>query len=383
MVTRGVPLGLVLRAWALFGLLCWAQNATPDQTLGEAIRLHQAGKYAAAIAAYQQFLKAHPDAAPIRSNLAAALVHEGRYADALREYKLALAADPHNAGVRFNFALAYYKSGDMAHARQEFDAVRLALPPADPQYHRATLLESECYLSEGDNKHVIQLLTPIAAADANDLPAAYILGTALIHDNQEQQGSAMIERILKTGDTAQAHMLMAFTRMKMNDKKGAMSEVLRTIELDPNLAEAHNLHGRLLFLESDLTGAEAAFRRALELDPNSFESALFLGTLLRQQGNLREARQLLTRALQLRPTDLRARYQSAVLDSAEEKNQSAAATLEALIKDAPQFEEAHRSLSSIYFRLGRPADGRREREIAEKLDSETQAHDEAIGRTLK
>jgi len=169
----------------------------------------------------------------------------------------------------------------------------------------------------------------------------------------------------------------------MNDKKAAMTEVLRAIALDPSLAEAHNLHGRLLFLDSDLEGAAAAFRKALELDPNSFESALFLGTLLRQQGNLADARPLLARALQQRPADLRVRYQSAVLDSAEEKNQRAAATLEALIRDAPDFEEAHRSLSTIYFRLGRPADGRREREIAEKLDAQTQEHNQAIGRTLK
>jgi tetratricopeptide (TPR) repeat protein len=381
--TRSFPLRRTVWTWLLLALVSVAQNASPGQSLGEAIRLHQAGNYAAAIVAYEQFLKAHPEAAPVRSNLGAALVHEGRLPEAIREYKLALAADPKNQGVRFNLALAYYKAGDPALAIEQFDAVRLALPGGDPENRRATLLESECYLSQGNDKRVIGLLTPLAASQPSDLAAAYLLGTALIHDNQEQRGAEMIQRILATGDTAQAHMLMAFTRMKMNDKKAAMTEVLRAIALDPSLAEAHNLHGRLLFLDSDLEGAAAAFRKALELDPNSFESALFLGTLLRQQGNLADARPLLARALQQRPADLRVRYQSAVLDSAEEKNQRAAATLEALIRDAPDFEEAHRSLSTIYFRLGRPADGRREREIAEKLDAQTQEHNQAIGRTLK
>ncbi|MBV9611603.1 MAG: tetratricopeptide repeat protein, partial [Acidobacteriaceae bacterium] len=329
------------------------------------------------------FLKAHPDAALIRSNLGAALVHEGRYADAVREYKLALAADPANTGIRFNLALAYYKSGDLTQAVPQFDTVRKTAQAADPQQRRATVLEAECYLAQGNDKRTIELLEPLASDPSSDLATLYLLGTALIHDNQQERGAAMIKRILATGDTAQAHMLIAFTRMKSNDKKGAMAEVLRTIELDPALAEAHNLHGRLLFLDSDLAGAEAAFRKALSIDPNLFESLLFLGTLLRQQGNFAEARRQLERAVHLQPADARVRYQLAVLDSAEEKDQRAAAELEALIKEVPGFEEAHRSLSSIYFRLGRAADGRREREIAEKLDAETQAKDLAIGRTLK
>jgi TfoX/Sxy family transcriptional regulator of competence genes len=47
--------------------------------------------------------------------------------------------------------------------------------------------------------------------------------------------------------------------------------------------------------------------------------------------------------------------------------------LEALVKESPQFTEAHVSLSLVYYRLKRSADGKRERDIVEKLNTEAQA----------
>ena len=63
--------------WALVGGLLGAvyvfaafAQAPPDaQELKNAISLHQAGDYPGAISGYQRFLKAHPEAAGVRSNL--------------------------------------------------------------------------------------------------------------------------------------------------------------------------------------------------------------------------------------------------------------------------------------------------------------------------
>jgi tetratricopeptide (TPR) repeat protein len=171
--------------------------------------------------------------------------------------------------------------------------------------------------------------------------------------------------------------------MKANQYRPALEEVDRAIALNPRLPEAHSLRGRLLFIASDLPGVEASFREALKLDPNHFEALLLLGTLLREQGRIEEARALLDRAYRLRPKEIRVRYQCAVLASAEGHDGRAVEMLEDLIKDTPNYIEAHRSLSATYFRMGRSAEGRRERAMAEKLDSLAQAQDQALGRTLK
>jgi tetratricopeptide (TPR) repeat protein len=382
-------LGRFRNIWrlVLLSLLCGglaaAQEESSQQTLRRAIELHQSGHYGEAIVQYQAFLKAHPEVAAVRSNLGAALAHEGRYSEAIREYTQALDADKTNAGIRFNLALAYYKTDDIGRAVKEFEAVYAVLPATDPQRHSLVLLLSECYLRQGEDAHVITLLDPLADLDPDDLALDYLLGTALIHQGQEQRGALMIQRIMRNGDTAQAHMLMAYTLTKANDKKRAIDEVERALALDPNLAEGYTLRGRLAFLESDLKGAEAAFRKALNIDPNNFDALLWLGTLLRQQGQLEESRSRLERAAQLRPKDVRIRYQYALQTSEDGNDKRAVVLLESLIKDFPEYTEAHRSLSTIYFRLGRPAEGRKQRKIAEDMDAQIQAQDQERGRSLK
>lgn len=378
--------GVVLR-WMLVGVLgaglAAAQSESSQEALKRAVDLHQSGHYSQAITNYQQYLKAHPEAAGVRSNLGAALAHEGRYTEAIQEYKEALVALPSNNGIRFNLALAYYKMGDICHAIKEFETVFAVQSPQDSERRRLLLLLSECHLRRGENRRVIELLDPLADTDPSDLALAYLLGTALLHEGQDERGAIMIQRILQNGDTAEAHMLMAFTRMKANDKKGASDDVNRALALNSNLPEAYTLRGRLDFLSSDLKGAETAFRKTLELDPNAFEALLWLGTLLREEGQLQEAHSHLERALQLRPKEIRSRYQFALLRSAEGADRNAATLLESLIKDAPDYAEAHRSLSTLYFRLGRPVQGREQRKVAEAMDSAVQAQDQERGRSLK
>lgn len=363
--------------------LAHAQDESGQKALSRAVELHQSGHYAEAITEYQAFLKAHPEAAAVRSNLGAALAHEGRYTEAIQEYKQALAAEPSNYGIRFNLALAYYKMGETQQAVKEFEAVYAVQPSNDPDRERLMLLLSECYLRRGEDGRVVALLDPLADTDSNDLTVAYLLGTALLHEGQDERGALMIQRILRNGDTAEAHMLMAFTRQKANDKKGAIEEVDRALTLNPNLPEAYSLRGRLAYVAADLDGAEVGFRKALALDPNAFDPLLWLGTLLREEGKLQEARAHLERALQLRPREVRVRYQFALLCSDEGDDQHAVALLEALVKDAPEYTEAHRSLSTTYFRLGRVAEGKREKKIAEAMDAAIQAKEQERGRSLK
>lgn len=351
--------------------------------LMHAVQLHQSGHYAEAITAYESFLKLHPDAAAVRSNLGAALAHEGRFTEAVDEYSQALAAQPTNQGIRFNLGLAYYKMGKIEDAVKQFELVRGTLPAGSPQTRQLTLLLAESYLRLEKDEKVIALLDPIAAADPSDQTTAYLLGTALIHAGQVDRGALMIQHILQKGDTAEAHMLMAVTRMKANDTNPALVEVNRAIDLNPNLPEAYSLRGRLEYIASDVQAAETAFRKALSLDPNEFDALLFLGTLLREQGRLQEAQTLLEHGMQVRPGEIRVRYQDALLSSAEGDDKKAADLLDILVKDAPQYTEAHRSLATIDFRLGRVAEGRQQRKIAETLAAQVAAQDQARGETLK
>src|SRR5260370_22162979 len=84
---------------------------TPQELIHDAISKQQAGDLAGAVLEYQQFLKIHPEATAIHSNLGAALAGLGRFEEAVAEYKTALRQAPTLPGARLNLALAYDKTG--------------------------------------------------------------------------------------------------------------------------------------------------------------------------------------------------------------------------------------------------------------------------------
>ncbi|HKW96298.1 MAG TPA: tetratricopeptide repeat protein [Bryobacteraceae bacterium] len=366
-------LAALLSAW-----LAFAQSGPDNEVLQRALKLHQSGDYSGAITAYEQFLKAHPDAAGVRSNLGAALAHEGRFEDAIREYRLALEAQPAGtpaaSKVRLNLALAYFKTAQLSKAAAELAQVRAA----DPSNQQAALLLATCYLRMGQNKKVIELLDPAwqqisASTDRTGLAVAYLLGAALIRDNQVDRGQVIIDRILKNGDSAEAHLLMGTAKFAAKDFAGARTDLARAVELNPKLPEAQSYLGLVLLRTGDSAGAEKAFRNELALDANDFNANLELGGILRQDRRYQESRPLIERALLLRPGDYGARYQLASIDLAEDRLLEAQARLESLIKDAPNFTEAHVSLATVYYREKRKQDGDREREAVRRLNAELQA----------
>src|SRR6185369_13853200 len=115
--------------------------------------------------------------------------------------------------------------------------------------------------------------------------------------------------------------------------------------------------------------AAAEFRKELENDPNDFDANLQLGGLLRQGDKLAEARKLLEHALFVRAGDYAARYQIASIDMAEGRIEEARKGLESIVKESPEFTEAHVSLATVYYRLKRKDDGDRERDIVKKLNA--------------
>lgn len=81
----------------------------------------------------------------------------------------------------------------------------------------------------------------------------------------------------------------------------------------------------------------------------------------------------MNRALEVRPNDPAVRFQIGALHLSVGKFKEAQEELEQLLKDAPNFVEAHVSLATVYYREKRKQDGDRERAIIDKLNAEIQA----------
>jgi len=351
--------------------LLWAQSPRVSQQalVDDAMQKQKAGDLAGAVAGYKEFLKIHPEATPIHTNLGVALAGLGRYQEAISEYKIALKQSPTFPAARLNLALAYYKMGYISEASTQLIRVHRE----EPANMQAMLLLGDCYLRMGKNTETITLLQPLEKAHPDDMAVAYMLGTALLRNKRSDDGSAVIDRILHNGDSAEAHLLMGMTKFEAMEYPNAIADLTKAAELNPELPDVYSYLGQAQMASGDMQAARAAFEKELTLNPNDFESNVRLAVLLKQDGNYDRAHQLLDRALLVRPKDPGAIYQVGATYLAAGDMNRACSVLESVLKQYPDFLEAHVSLAQVYYRLRRKEEGDREREIVQKLKAEQDA----------
>lgn len=370
---RSILLSFILTI-SIFVLSGGAQNSSaplqnPQGLVQDAIQRQTSGDLAGAVAEYREFLKQYPQATAVHSNLGAALAGLGRFEEAIPEYKIALKQSPRLPGARLNLALAYYKMGRIADAATELTRVHAE----EPSNHQAVLLLGDCYLRMGQNKDVIRVLASEEKTHPDDMGIAYMLGTAYIRDKQVDKGQVLVDRILRNGDSAEAHLMMGTAKMGIQDFAGARDEFAKAEALNPKLPDVHVLYAQALHLTGDTEKSNKEFKEELIVDPYNFEANLELGANARELQKYDEAEHYFQRALETRPGDPGVRYQLAIIDMETGKLDPARRILESLVNESPQFTEAHVSLSIVYYRLKRPADGKRERDIVQKLTAEAQA----------
>ena len=346
-----------------------ASAVDPQQLVQDAIQKQRAGDLAGAVPAYQQFLKLHPEATAIHSNLGAALAGLGRYEEAVAEYKIALKQSPRLPSARLNLALAYYKMGHIADAAAQLEKVRAV----DPANHQAVIVLGDSYLRMGQNKDVIRILAPEVKKYPDDLAIVYMLGTAYIRNKQVEPGQVLVDRILRNGDSAEAHLMLGTAKMNIQDFAGARDEFAKAVNLNSNLPDAHVLYAAALHLTGESDQSAREYQAGLAQDPYNFEANLQLGANAREEHDYERAQQYFKRALETRPGDPGVLYQLALIDADQARLEQARQKLEALVKEYPDFTEAHVSLSLVYYRLKRPADGKKQREIVQRLNAEAQA----------
>ncbi len=366
---------VLLLAWTALvpGARAVAQEPDADAMLERALAQHRAGDILGAIDGYLALLERAPDRADVRSNLGAAYARLGRHEEAIAQYRRALAGGVEDPAIRFNLGLALFKMARYAEAAEELGRV----VEAQPGNKSALLLLAECHLQQGNTRKVVELLVPHEVEYGEDRAYAYLLGSALVQENDLERGQIFIDRVLKGGDSAEAHLLMGTAHLRASDPFAARDELRRAAEIDPNLPTAHSLLGKALQRMGDGQGAEEAYRRELEVNPNDFDANLQLGNLRRDAGRFDEALAYLTRAARLRTEDLTVLHALGSLYVSTGDFRKACDALEPLVERAPDFQEGHVLLAMAYIRLGRAEDAERERTIARRLAAERQTREEA------
>jgi tetratricopeptide (TPR) repeat protein len=345
-----------------------APSASVDELLSGGIAAQQHGDYKTAIEDYRKVLALQPGLAEARANLGAALAAAGQFDAAIEEDTRALAAAPDKTAVRMNLALAYYKKGDLAHARSEFEAVHAARPFDLPA---AVLLGYSC-IKLGKEAEAAELLAPLESGHESNMDLEYVLAYALIQTGKETDGLPRMEKVARATRSADAYVIAGSTRLTRREFREARVDLDAAIELDPSLPGVNTMAGQARDALGDTEAALPAFQAALRQDPRDFMANLYLGTMRLKQRDLDSARPLLELAVELQPTAPLARLQMAKLNRMTGKYAEAAATLEDLEKSDPNWLDPHVELADIYYKLHRPEDGQREREIVQQIEASQQ-----------
>jgi tetratricopeptide (TPR) repeat protein len=358
---------------AVLASVARAQEPNPDQLLSAAIDAQQHGDYPTAISDYRKALELRPNMVEAKVNLGAALVHVGDFDGAIAMYKSALPlliqnnASQKNAVLR-NLALAYYKKGDFTNAADQFETLHKSLPN---DVGIAVLLGySDVQLGKADA--AVSLLEPLEARNAANLDFEYAYGSALIKAGRRREGAIRIEHVATSSNSADAYLLAGSTFLDLNEYEPARRDLDTALKLDPKLPGVQTLAGTARDKTGAIKEAEEAFREALKINPDDFDANLYLGAILSKRRDLDEARPYLERAVRLNPTSSMAGYEMGMLQSTSGQYQAAADQLEKVVKTDPDWLEPHIELASLYYRLKRPDDGRKERQIVDRLTAAQQ-----------
>ena len=357
---------LLLVSLAIFSGSALCQS--PEELFQEGVAAQQRGDFTTAVRDYRQVLKLEPNQISARANLGAALSHLGRFDEAIAEYRSALQMDPANKDIRLNLALALYKKGDYQQASREFEQVR-SVDAGDP---RVLTLLGDCQLRLGHPEEAARLTVPLAQAHPDNLDAAFVAGSALIRNGKRRDGLAFIERVAKEGNSADAYLLAGSTWLDMNEFNSARKDLETALKLNPGLPGAHTLLGMAMDKSGDQADAKAEFEKALNINPDNFQANLYMGAILYKARDMAAARTYLEKALKLEPDSALAHYEFGLVESAAGELQGAVSDLERASNQDPNWLEPHVQLAALYYKMHRPADGAKEREIVDRITAEQQ-----------
>lgn len=343
-----------------------AQEPNPQQIFQEAAEAQQRGDLALAVTKYQEVIRLDPNVVAAHANLGVVLVSLGRYDEAITQYHIALAEAPGDPGLRLNLGLAYYKKADFAGAAAQFAALH-RVNPADVRI--ATLL-SNSLVPLGLANQAAALLEPLEKDNADNLDLEWALGNALIQTGRTLDGLQRVQKVADKGNDPEAYRVAANLSIGLTLFDQARRDAEAVLRLNPNAAKAHVVLGMIDDFAGNEKDAQEEYKKALQIDPKDIQARLQLANAFLVERKLDEARQEVDRALATEPNSLVARYELARIERAEGNLQAALKDLESISQQDPKWLQPHVELVALYYRMQRPSDGDREKEIVNRLRTE-------------
>jgi tetratricopeptide (TPR) repeat protein len=359
--------GFVLVMGAAFSL----SQAAGDKQQEFAAHMQKADGYlrekqpALAIPELQAAVALNPESVDAQANLGVLLFFQAKAADAIPHFRAALKVQPGLAKIHGLLGMAESRTLDFDNARRDMEAAFPSLE--DRRFQMQLGLELVGLDTEsGDLEKAAAILTQLRKANPDNAEVLY----AAYRTYSDLAGESMLALSLAAPDSAQMHQLMAHEDYRQGNTIAAVAQYRKAIALDPHLPGIHFELAELLHTSKDETvkkEAEQEYRVALRENPQNEKSILRLAEIDAQRGNTEQSYKEYTKAVELQPADADAKLGLAKTLIEMNQTDKALALLEDAVRLEPTNATAHYRLATLYRKIGRADDAKREMELYKKF----------------
>jgi Tfp pilus assembly protein PilF len=325
---------------------------------------------ALAVPEFEAVVAIDPENVDAQANLGVLLFFQGKVADSIPHLRAALAAgteerQPGLAKIRGLLGMAESRTLDFANARKDMEAAFPSLE--DPRFQLQLGLELvELNTASGDLDKAAAVIAQLRKADPDNVQVLY----AAYRTYSDLAGESMLALSLAAPDSAQMHQLLAHEDIRQGNTNGSIAQYRKAIAIDPHLPGVHFELAELLHTSADEAvkkEAEKEYRAALLENPQNEKSILRLAEIDWRKGNTKQSYEEYTKAAELQPDDADAKL--GLAKSLIDMNQAdkALPLVEGAVRLEPTNATAHYRLATLYRKMGRVDDAKRELELYQRF----------------
>jgi tetratricopeptide (TPR) repeat protein len=305
-----------------------------------------------------------PNNVEARANLGVLLFFHGDYPDAVPQLQTAINLQPNLWKVRSLLGLAEEHTAELADARKDLEASFPMIEERKLKIEVGLDLVG-LYSESGELDKAANLVSQLKTAYPDAPEVLY----AAYRTYADLSGESMLSLSLVAPDSAQMHQLLAHEETREGNTNGAIAQYRKAIALNPHLPGVHFELAELLRTSQDPAvkkEAEQEDRAAVHENPQDVKAICALAEMAESEGDTQQAFDDYSKAVSLQPGDADAKLGLAKVLIEMDQQDKALTLLEASAQLEPTNATVHYRLATLYRKMGRVDDARREVELYQK-----------------
>ena len=298
------------------------------------------------------------------ADLGVLLYFRGEYAAAVPQLQTAINIQPNLWKIRSLLGLAEEHIADLADAQKDLEA-SFPLIEGKKLKIEVGLDLVGLYTRSGELDKAANLISQLEAAYPDAPEVLY----AAYRTYADLSGESMLSLSLVAPDSAQMHQLLAHEEAREGNTNGAIGQYRKAIAIDPHLPGVHFELAELLRTSQDPAvkkESEQEYRAAVAENPQDVKAICALAEIAETKGDTQQAFDDYSKAVALQPGGADAKLGLAKVLIEMDQPDKALPLLESSAQLEPTDATVHFRLATLYRKLGRMDDAKREVTLYQK-----------------